>query len=233
MIDVVIPYRNTDDGLQLKYALRSMEKHLAGVGNLFIVGCLPPNLKASTFIYCPWLAGNGMGGKEKNIYEKVLLAACHPGVSDPFLYMNDDHYLLQDVVANEFPYYYMGDLSTQALGNTTPYNQTLKNTMELQGIGPAAKYFDVHCPILFNKEQFKITFPQSMWKKEWGYCMKTLYCYATGINKTDNAIFTMDLKYRKPGANVIPSGLPFFSTDDKAMDKGMVGILEISPGESL
>lgn len=225
MIDIVIPYRQTDDGAtELKYALRSVEQNLTGVGNVFIIGDRPGWLKE--VFHVPYRAGNGMTDKEKNIYERVALACGMKQVSDDFLYMNDDHYLLKPVEAAEFPVYFYNTLSSKLGSNTTPYQVTVKNTMNL--VGKLALNYDTHCPIIFNKERFLRTFREVEWSKPYGYCMKTLYCYANGqVGK-----LMPDMKIRRymdyPAAMQIEAlrGLLFFSTDDKAMGKTMVQVLE-------
>jgi len=225
MTDIVIPYRQTDEAAtELKYALRSITQNVTGVGNVFIIGDHPSWLKE--VFHVPYRAGNGMTDKERNIYERVALACGLKQVSDDFLYMNDDHYVLVPTEAEEFGVYFFGTLSRILETNTTPYQVTVQNTVNL--LGKAALNYDIHCPIVFNKERFLRTFRAVEWSKPYGYCMKTLYCYANGLYGT----LMPDMKIRRyhdhPAVHQLQAlrGLPFFSTDDRAMNAAMVEVLE-------
>src|SRR5688500_2320198 len=99
--------RNND--IELRYCLRSIETHLSGYGDIFLIVHKPKWVK--NVMHIPAEDEQRTWWKERNIYRKILLACEDPRVSDDFLFMNDDHYLLSDFVAGEFPYYREGTIS--------------------------------------------------------------------------------------------------------------------------
>lgn len=221
MIDIVIPYRLMNEGVELKYALRSAEKYLAGIGNVFIVGEKPDWLQE--VIHISMKDGNMMAGRERNIYNKVLAAANDPRVSDYFLYMNDDHFLLEYFEAGEFPPFWFNTLDSSWEANDTPYKQTLLNTMGVLPMGGMERNFDGHCPMLFNRERFVRTFEPVDWSQDYGYCMKTIYCVLNGIEGD----YMRDMKISHA---TLPNELnkllssdsrPYFSIGDKALNTTM------------
>lgn len=222
MIDIVIPYWE-NEGQELRYALRSFEKYFSGVGNIFIIGDKPSwvNWKAN-IIHIAAKDGNRMMGRERNIYKKLMLACAHPAVSDTFLFANDDHFMLQHFPAAAFPYYFHTHLEhSLSLAGDNPYRQTIQNTIDL--LGKFFQNYDSHCPILLEKQLFMKTFSAVDWTRPYGYCLKTVYCHANGIKGE----ICLDVKIRRRGEYVaLPAGLPYFSADDKAMDKSLRMTLE-------
>src|SRR5690349_20419873 len=108
-IDVVYPlgkgsrWKNNE----IKYSLRSVEKHLQNYGKVFVIG-EKPNFLANV---------NHIPAEDKhpipdsNIFEKLKTACETKEISDTFLFFNDDHYLLEDFDAEKFPYFYHGTMA--------------------------------------------------------------------------------------------------------------------------
>src|SRR6187431_2538921 len=96
LTDILIPLgkgsRHND--LELVYCLRSIEKHLKGVGNVFIVGESPERVKNCMHVSVKDSPNNW--DRAKNIYRKIRRCCSLPDLSDNFLFMNDDHFLLSD-----------------------------------------------------------------------------------------------------------------------------------------
>lgn len=85
-IDIVIPYHG-DWHWELEQAVRLLNKHFK-YRDLYLVGeNLPQIGKHIDFIQSE--------KKEVNIWQKTATACMVPGVSDNFLFMNDDHFLLR------------------------------------------------------------------------------------------------------------------------------------------
>jgi hypothetical protein len=214
MTDILIPLgkgsRHQD--FELRMCLRSIEKHLKGVGNIFLVGEKPDWIK--NVIHIPARDNPNNWNRARNIYDKIM-AGCSTesvwylteegqdniqiqhGLSDNFLFVNDDHFLLTDYEASEFPYYHRGEFNLQELhdgGNMPQYKQTL-NTFKY-GFDDGYD-FDVHCPILFNRNFFKTAFSQLPEKwPEHGILIKshyTNYCF-----DTSKWVPCEDLKFSQP-----------------------------------
>ncbi len=159
---------------EIKYSLRSIEKHLTGYRDIYVVGHLPGFLKDVRYIsyndphFC----------KETNIYEKTLRACQEPSISDDFLFFNDDHFLMKDFVADQFPFYYKGNLrlASKALRKGNNYKLALDNTYRvLQQRGLPVKNFDSHTPIIYNKQFFLDVIAKYNWNVRISYVLKSLY----------------------------------------------------------
>lgn len=225
MTSIIIPLgsgsRNND--LELRYCLRSIEKYLSGYGDIFIIGERPDWLQ--NVIHIPLDEGFAPQSyeKERNIFNKIMAVCKDERVTDDFLFMNDDHYLLKEYEAGKFPYYYHGRLSEKR--TVTDYKKTVKNTSEF--IGDVA-YFDIHCPILYNKRKFGwLSFPD--WNKHFGYCIKTLYLAYNSLSQFNTEEYA-DLKISEPltSSQIREqlTGRAWFSIGDKAFNGEIVDVLQ-------
>jgi hypothetical protein len=220
--------RNND--LELRYCLRSIEKHLTGYGDVFIVGNKPDWLHGIIHIPCPDY-GDKTYDKERNIYTKIMAACSDERVSEDFLFMNDDHFLLQSYEAWRFPYYCQWNLNEYK--TVTDYKYTVKNTIEaLSETGHFNIYWDVHCPIVYNK-QFIRTLSRLDWSIKFGYCIKTMYCEKF----VKHGVGAEDLKINEslPASRIrqMLTGRPWFSIGDKAFNGGIKAALqELYPRKS-
>jgi len=137
---------------EIRFSLRSVEKHLQNVGNIWIVGEHHPQLTGVNFIPYP----DKTKYPASNIMYKITRACEDQAISDNFLFVNDDHYLLQDFDAETFPYYYNGTIKEFIrMRGADQYTKQVGNTLKyLESKGLPTKFFDVHYPIIFNKFQF-------------------------------------------------------------------------------
>lgn len=247
MTDILIPLGtgSRHDNLELRYCLRSIEKHLKGVGNVFLVGEKPDWIQNVIHILAKDNPNNW--NRARNIYDKIMAGInfselwdnCHISgisdyekkeLSDNFLFMNDDHFLLQDYEAWEFPYYHRGTIRGMDYGNNGPQIKQMDNTerLFLQSIND----FDIHCPIIYNKAKFKKSFPEK-WP-EHGYGIKSLYCAVNDIEGEE----IDDLKFKEPlmkeSIYQALEGRNWFSIGDKCLKSGaMKEVLEtIYPDKS-
>ena len=102
MVSVVYPIKSPSE--ELKYSLRSLEKNASIlIDNVWIVGEMPT--WASNLNHLP--AGNPFSRIE-DFRAKVTAAANHPHVSEQFLLMHDDFFLIKPI--EKFQAYHMGSL---------------------------------------------------------------------------------------------------------------------------
>lgn len=176
-ISVCIPLgtRSTQKNQELRYCLRSIEKHLTGVGNVFIIGECPEWL--TNIIHIPFTEDPRNRYRDRNIMLKMTEACKDSRVSDDFMMVHDDHFLLADYEAVDFPYYHMGPMN-EGQGQ---YGYTKDNTRSLLSFAESFNNYDCHCPIVFNKQLFMRSVALADWSKWYGYCLKTLYCVMNGI----------------------------------------------------
>lgn len=245
-IDVVIPFGRAyipenqnfvlpDEG-ELMYCLRSIQKHLTGVRNIYIIGTHMPgwfNKHAKGVIHIPFPPGKqGPNNASFNIFTKLVFACKLRTVSDNFLYMNDDHFLLRDFDAVDFPYFYEGMFGPRSEpgAKITSYRRTMDNT--IAAIGEKAKYFDVHAPIRFNKNEF-LKLEHYNFSINGGMCIKSVYCHQakhTGTKCIDLKIPSMQ------STEWIEKNFAFkefFSTHDNCFGKSMINKMnELYPEKS-
>lgn len=134
---------------ELMYSLRALEAHCKDVDNVWIVGNKPHFLNNNSVKYL-WVEDDGEWWQ--NAYRKTM-AAIKAGISEDFLLMNDDFYMLKDFTAAKYPHYCRGDVKEDVI---TPYNEVIINTKRiLAKLGKPFKHYGVHCPMRINAEKYK------------------------------------------------------------------------------
>lgn len=216
-IDVVIPFGNGSlwGNNELRYCLRSIEKHLKGYRDIYIIGDFPDFINDKVK-YIPYYENTY---RTNNIKNKILQACNNSNVSRNFLCTNDDIYFVKDVNAFEYPYYYFSNFEDRIKErlnrniNNDTYLQSLNKTYNhLLKTELPTKYFDCHYPILYNKNAFKVVTNSVNWEKEYGYVIKSLYCNTMGINGIPIGDCTIKLgKYM----DLLLMAYHVFSTDDE------------------
>lgn len=210
MIDIVYPIRKGGSRWadnELRYSLRSIEKHLINFRNVYIIGHKPDFLQNVIHIE----ANDTEIVPDKNILNKILKACKQPEISQQFLFFNDDHFLLSDFRADEFPYFYCSTLRQYVRKRADNYGVRSRNTMNyLESKGLPGKHFDIHFPILYDKSKFKEIF-SDLPPKQHGYIIKSLYANALKIQGTE----TKDCKSQEPP----PKEFLCFSTHPRPMTK--------------
>lgn len=221
MTDIVIPLgtRSTQKNQELRYCLRSIEKHLTGVGKVFIIGECPDWVVNCT--HMPFTEDPRNRYRDRNIMLKMTEACKDQRVSDNFLMVHDDHFLLADYESGVFPYYHMGPMN-EGQGQ---YGYTKDNTRSLLSFAETFNNYDCHCPIVFNKQLFMRSVALADWSKWYGYCLKTLYCVMNGIEGE----YTEDSKIRLPllGNEICGhiAGRKWFSIGDRCFVPG--GVMDV------
>lgn len=176
---------------ELKYSIRSVEKHLKGVGNIWIVGYKPKNIETN------WinLRDSGRTATE-SVYVKLKKACQHPEISEDFLFFNDDYYLNKTYQADKFPFFYKELLSdTLARRKPDSYFRAVENAFNaLTQKGLPVKNFELHAPMLINKVKFLEIGSSFDWKNHFGYVLKSIYANSLNIKGT----LEPDLKINYP-----------------------------------
>lgn len=199
---------------ELRYSLRSVEKHLKAYDNVYIVGFKPGWLQ--NVIHIP--ADDAFRQeKERNIFHKITVACLDKRVSEDFIFFNDDHFLLQDV--ESMPYYHREPLEQYVKGRVTTYKISANNTLQaLKRRGYSTLNFDVHAPIIYNKSKF-LELKKYNWNIRGAYIIKSLYCNTHGITGE----MLTDCKIQTPLTELQLhdriKGRPVFSIGDGAITK--------------
>lgn len=184
MIDIVIPLGKGSvlKNFELRFCLRSIEKHLTGYRNIWIIGERPE--WSQNVNHIP--ATDRYDISDRNIMAKLTLAAEHPEISHDWIMFNDDHFLLAPFEAATFPYYYHQNLDVylKQRGIDAYGKRALATMKHLQDQNLPIKHFDIHTPILYNKELF-LKFVSSLnWEKQ-SYIIKSLYANSLKIEGTE------------------------------------------------
>ncbi len=173
-IDIVIPFLDKGNrSNELRFCLRSIEKHLSGYGDIYIIGSLPD--WAAGVKHTPLSDSRDPKKHEQNIFRKII-AGWENGASDKVLHVHADHYLLSYYTAAKFPYYTHRLLLQGAAENQGAYRTTLIRTDKLlRNMLLPVKDFDCHCPIIYERDKFLEAFAGLEWK-DYGLAIKSLYC---------------------------------------------------------
>lgn len=132
---------------ELKYSLRALQKHCRDLGKVWVVGNKPQFLKDVEYI---WLEDKDKWWK--NAFNKTM-KAIESGISDKFLLMNDDFYMLEDFNADSYPYFYRGEIPAQA---NNAYQEVVVNTRKkLIDMGLPYNHYGVHCPMVIEADKYQ------------------------------------------------------------------------------
>jgi len=174
------------NNLELRLSLRSLEQNAKDLESVFIIGEKPNWIK--NVVHIPV---DDVYTRENNVFRKIL-TACKLDISENFLFMNDDFYMMKPFIMADYPYFVSGEVV--CISNPSRYqeiqNKTL-NKLQSNGIERVMDY-RVHCPIVFNKEKFLTL--ESYYKESKlenvGYSARLLY----GNLFVDNPIVADDCK---------------------------------------
>jgi hypothetical protein len=135
------------NNMELRYSLRALETNGKNIDRVFVVGNKPEFLgNKAEYI---WVEDKYEWWR--NAFEKTK-AAIKAGISDEFLLMNDDFFMMQEFDAEKYPYFYQGDLPQ--IGGRK-YTDVLVNTRKvLEAEGKPYKHFGVHCPMRIIGKQY-------------------------------------------------------------------------------
>lgn len=136
---------------EIRFSLRSLAKNVRDIGKVFIVGERPNFLKNVIHIPCE----DSCSVAWQNTYKKTLLACKDPRLSENFLHMNDDFFVIEPIKAAEFPFYYNKNRLPQYNLNHRYIAMIEKKQAENLDVPRKSIFnFDLHRPIRFNKNLF-------------------------------------------------------------------------------
>lgn len=214
LIDIVYPLGkgsiNGDN--ELKFSLRSVEKHLTGWRDIWIIGEFP-RWGNHLLKHVPAIDKHDSA---LNILEKIKIACETPGISDYFLFMNDDHIFRQDSDAVMYDYYFSQDDLKKYL-ETRPsvdyYVELIKDTLRFDS---EMLFYDIHKPMVINKQAFLDMYDTVYFHSfKRGLLVKSMYCHVNKIIGTPKP--DCILRTKEDGqnvANLVQNSDVFSFTDD-------------------
>lgn len=107
------------DNIELKYSLRSIEKHGKNINRVFVAGYCPEWLSdeiikvpfTQPYVFNPKSITTiendvrNLAKKSVNILATILYVADHTDIGEEFLVSMDDHFYIKDVDFNNYPFY--------------------------------------------------------------------------------------------------------------------------------
>jgi hypothetical protein len=170
---------------EIKYSIRSLMLNCRSFRRILIIGADPGIFHYDDrLIFVPAPDNHK---KEINIWNKVLRACQLEALSDDFLFINDDHFMLKPFHPEAYPFYAKGNLADKHYSGSDTYQMVLKATRNvLQKHGLNTWHFDIHTPILFNKEKFIRThsYFSKYLEADQELVMKSCYANLHGIKPT-------------------------------------------------
>ncbi|MEU0059069.1 hypothetical protein [Streptomyces sp. NPDC006334] len=212
--DLVVPVREGANNEPLRYALRSWTANLPH-RHVWIVG------------FRPWWAA---GARHIPTQQRTtpgyvntttaMRAACeHPEVSDPFIWCNDDTFVMAPQPA-PLPVFHRGpvrELNTQFGPRSNAYLAEMRRTRDfLVGLGyedPVS--YELHVPLPVEKSGMLLSLEAAPGHDAH---KRTVYGVMTGIGGTQ----MRDVKVQRRGPQ-FDTGSPFLSTTPDAFANGAVG----------
>ena len=199
LVDLVLPFiTSRSQDIELRFALRSLERFATGVGNIWVIGDNPGFLRPPA-LHVPCPIFHGMP-KDSRIALQLLWCfdRCH--LTSPTCLWNDDFILTQEIEVRTIQPFHKGitlwDAAVKHRSRT--YSATLKATaLALQQRRAPTWHYDLHAPILYEPQKFR-----SLW--QWwsdsarspaGYVVKSIYQNLFGDEKRDPVM--EDLKCHK------------------------------------
>lgn len=221
---IVIPsYDDILSGIELKFALRSIEKNLTGWTNLILVGHRPVWYKGES-VYAP----NDGSRKEFTIYSKFLVACDLDNVTDNFVMWNDDIYLLKPLDVANIDDWYDGYLKDSINGNHgSRYKEKIKKTLQ---IIPDTLNYNIHAPCIYNKEKFRKVF----YHRTDEILIQSFYFSQCGsLRSKEMKDFKINQLLSKEAIKELIKDRMFLSTSTNGMKKPMIELLhELFPEPS-
>lgn len=219
---------------ELRFSLRSLAKYVTGIGQVFIVGKIPAFVTNVVELRWP----DNYGCKERNIMEKVAYACGHPRLSKRFLHVHDDHFALAPVDAGQVPNYAgwvdLGNLA-KLVGRGNSWKESVQNTADaLASRGLTTWNFDIHTPIIFDKDQYPEIMDQYDWRgTDRGFVVKSLYANTLGLEPTKISDIKLNDRYEMPTLVDKLKGRPWFSIGNGALSQRFKNLLsELYPKPS-
>jgi len=212
---------------EFAYSLRSVEVFLSNVRKVFVVGAHPRGPAPVSWQHIPMTDHHTLPACNINA---CLREACRsPQISETFLRMDDDCFLLKPADAEAAPNYCRGTLRAHIEWFKTrpnnPYEACLRvtETWLTEQAFPTVN-FEIHGPMLFQKSALLAILDRV--NPSVGYLSRTLYgnimkVSGTGINdsKINETLTTSQIQARVQHR-------PFFSIGDLGLNKPMWDFLE-------
>ncbi len=150
-MDVIYPYRRSGDGSELKFSLRSLRN--VPHDNVWVVGEQERWFSKEV----RFIRRQQSSSKWQNARENIIAAAKHPDISEDFILMNDDFFVMSPIP--KVPTLHRGPIddfveARKKAGKVSGYVMGLVETkalLEWAGCTDTLYSYSLHVPFVFNK----------------------------------------------------------------------------------
>lgn len=204
---------------ELRHSLRSVERYVSGINNVFVIGEKPKFLNQNV-VHIPHK--DIYQNKARNIMSKIKRACIDDRISERFTLWNDDYFALQPFDVTQYPYYFKSDLAHSSRINRGEYRLHCEETMKVLMFKKLEfKNFDCHYPIIYEKKKAIKMIESFDWNTSYGYVFRSMYCNFWGIQGE----FKLDCKTNtplpEPHIKKIVENNHFLSIGDGALNMAM------------
>ncbi len=177
-IDILIPLRSDgsrNGNLELKLALRSIERNLTGFRKIWIASKeRPAGFERIGHIAAP----DDRPRKQMNIHRAILAALRNPEVADEIIFWADDNVLLAPLHASELPVAVRDDALTgfSNAPDARIWHRSLRQTGDaLLAKGLPTVNYEAHTPVRFNRRNYLALAGEFDFDSGVGLCYISLY----------------------------------------------------------
>lgn len=202
MTDAVLYFVRAGENEELRFSLRSVEKHLPGVP-VFIVGDKPGWVQGVEY-----RKGNYRVDKPLNVWDNLLIGCLWDQVPEHLVVFNDDMYITEPVT--EIPVLYRKSLAAHVASladRTDWWGKSMRRTAEL--LPDDALSYELHTPFPCRKSQMRDTMlnvDAGLTPPQW----RTMY----GNHWHTDPVKHPDVKLTKYHREIGTLPAPFASTND-------------------
>lgn len=222
MTDIVIPLSTESrfNNLQLRIALRSIQKYATNLGNIHIITAAPlKQLKDVNIIYQQDTEKNL---KDVNLINKIRTAAASPDVRQNFIFWSDDQLLTAPLDLDKAPIVSNNRAKADIKGETK-WQKRLLNTLQYveKVTGKQLPYnYDSHVPQPYNKTDVSKVFSTLNYTQQPGFCINTIYY---GLLQKQPTANQSNVKHTfQGGFNRVPKEMLLYAGyDDKSFAAGI------------
>ncbi len=166
---------------ELHLALRSIEKHLKGYRDIYLVSSrMPEGFQNLKFIRCD----DPYPRKQMNIHHAIRTALTTPGISSEVIFWADDNLLLRDLSVTELPVAARRDdlLGFSGEEGTRVWHRSLRQTGEaLKAAGLPTVNYEAHTPVRFQRDKYLALESRFDFSAGVGLCYISLYLNTIGV----------------------------------------------------
>lgn len=171
-------------------SLRLLKKNCK-FDRIFVIGERPNELPEGVEIY--HIPFKEHLSRTRNVFLKICTVCENTDISEDFLYMMDDVFIIKPIDIEHYPLYHSGNIVDYP-SSVGSYLKEIRNTKEFLKINNKPYlHFGVHCPIVYNAQEIR-KLDLIYWKYVNTYNLELNPRILYGNYVEGNKVFTKDCK---------------------------------------